>query len=832
MGIAFVGVLLGLEAIFGTANAVAIFNAMMLSLVMAGANYVIGKITSAIRGKPTIDNGRQVAIRQANAPRRIIIGRARVAGVVTFVHLYNETTHDILHLIFTVAGHEIQQYVMMGFDDIQVPQASPPGGGLSGPVSGPYAGFAWVEYKEGSPGEAPFQDSQLAPMGWTSAHKQEGCASAHVSLYWNADKYGNGVPNISWDTKGKLLYDPRSSTTVYSENPALAIRWYLTDKEFGLGCDASEIDDASVIASANICDENVTLDAGGTEKRYTCNGVFDSDNEPGSILEALALSMAGYVVYSQGKWFVLAGAYDAPTVTLTDRDLRGPIQVQTLRSKRDLANSIRGTFYDPARQWQKTDFPAVVNDFYVAEDSGYPNTTGRGAWATGLAYSVNETVNQSGATYVSTVAHTSGSTTKPGVGASWATVWAHCAEIIWQDVDLPFTVSAATCQRLAKIILERLRRQTTITLRCKMGAYRVQPGDTFKFTHARFGWTDKTFIVLQSELVIDAENDAPVLGVDIQAQETDGNVFGWTHEEIIPVVPVSPVFPRYPHPKPDLSDGSIVKKGSNPPTMAEGMTTALTTTSITWNWNYTAGHGILRTDQALTETIPLNAGGSQAVTGLTSGTTYDFYPYYNERTGNVEFVAGGHGTPSWAHTHVVGGDRLLVQEQQREDHFPLSLAALQQATTTSGTGTGGGGGDGGCLATGMKVRVKDNGVIDVGLVREGDELWSPTGFTKVREKLEKPHDVWIECEFSNGAKLVVTSGHPFEMEQGGVKLARQLTLEDSLRTPTGITFARSLHYLRETKIRVTLTLDEPHTFYASADGENWVLAHNGPYQTT
>jgi hypothetical protein len=49
--------------------------------------------------------------------------------------------------------------------------------------------------------------------------------------------------------------------------------------------------------------------------------------------------------------------------------------------------------------------------------------TWRGPWATGTAYALRDAVERNGSTYIVTVAHTAGSTTEPGNGASWTTVW-------------------------------------------------------------------------------------------------------------------------------------------------------------------------------------------------------------------------------------------------------------------------------------------------------------------------------------------------------------------------------------------------------------------------
>lgn len=57
--------------------------------------------------------------------------------------------------------------------------------------------------------------------------------------------------------------------------------------------------------------------------------------------------------------------------------------------------------------------------------TGTPGTlNGRGAWSgSSVSYSVNDVVDNDGSSYFSTADHTSGASTEPGVGASWATVW-------------------------------------------------------------------------------------------------------------------------------------------------------------------------------------------------------------------------------------------------------------------------------------------------------------------------------------------------------------------------------------------------------------------------
>lgn len=49
--------------------------------------------------------------------------------------------------------------------------------------------------------------------------------------------------------------------------------------------------------------------------------------------------------------------------------------------------------------------------------------TWKGAWATSIPYSLNDTVENNGSGYICTSAHTSDASTEPGVGASWTDKW-------------------------------------------------------------------------------------------------------------------------------------------------------------------------------------------------------------------------------------------------------------------------------------------------------------------------------------------------------------------------------------------------------------------------
>lgn len=509
------------------------------SLVLSGVSRLLTKSPSAPSFAAQA-NSQQVTARQAIAPRTIRVGRSRVGGILTFITTTG-ANNDFVQMVITLAGHQVHAIPNMYFDGVLVPLDG------SGNATGNFAGLVHAEFNLGSAGQSAFAGLVAAiPAQWTTAHKQSGRAGAYVQLKWDASKFPNGIPNITFDIQGAEVFDPRSSTTGYSENPALWIRNYLTNTSYGLGAATGDIDDASFISAANTCDELVPLLAGGNETRYTANGSFDMSLKPSDVLQSLLTSLAGDLVYVAGKWSLYAGVYIAPTVTLGDGDLRKAITVSTRISKRELANGVKGLYVSPTNNWQAADFPGVMRASYVADDNGFPNTAERGFWLTATAYALNDAVMSQGQAYVCSSAHTSGASTQPGVGVSWATVWTLMPEQIWKDINLPFTLSPSMSQRLAKIELNTIRRQVTASYPCKLSAYQVQPPNVVQVNRARYSWTNKTFKVTSSTLVTESDDlGAPALGVDLNLRETDANVFSWTAatDEQAATAPATPTLP-------------------------------------------------------------------------------------------------------------------------------------------------------------------------------------------------------------------------------------------------------------------------------------------------
>ena len=261
--------------------------------------------------------------------------------------------------------------------------------------------------------------------------------------------------------------------------------------------------------------------------------------------------------------------------------------------------------------------------------------------------------------------------------------------------------------------------------------------------------------------------------------------------------------------------GSI---GSIPPTLNNGFTYTSTTTSITWSWT---GQVISRANNTTTAV----ANGSQGITGLSSGTTYYFYPYYNEVTEAVAWVtAGGAGSPAYAYTSRAN---VQTQLQSLTQFVNLSTGPMSAATPSSGSGGGSGGGSGTCLRSDMLVHSREFGIVRVETVIVGDYLACPEGWTQVVSRKTQPQTVFIEIVTAYSGSLIVTPTHTLTRGNGDEVEAQKLTLLDMVRTRDGADTITSINLIRGDFEKILLTCEPTPRFFAGAIAPT-ILAHNIP----
>jgi hypothetical protein len=388
---------------------------------------------------------------------QIIYGKMRVGGA----RIFDGTTggdNKFLHRVLGFAGHEIE-----AFDTIYINDEAATIDG-SGNVTSPsrYNGHINIYTHLGAADQQADSNLVSAVSGWTAEHRLRGIAYLYCKFGFDADVFPNGLPEITAVIKGKKVYDPRSSATAWSDNPALCVRDYILSSGYGLGEAAANIDDTSVTAAANICDQTNTT---ASTTRYTTNGAFTTAIQPGEFLTNILTSMSGTLWYAQGKWRMTAGAFTASALSLDENDLRSGITVSTRHSRRDNFNEIKGTFKGDESNYQVTDFPPVTNSAFVTADNG---------------------------------------------------------QVTVADVELPFTDNSIEARRIARIMLESNRQQLTIRASFGMRALALQVGDTVAISNTRFGWSSKLFHIAEWKFGL---GDELGFGVEMTLKETAASVY-------------------------------------------------------------------------------------------------------------------------------------------------------------------------------------------------------------------------------------------------------------------------------------------------------------------
>ena len=289
---------------------------------------------------------RSLMVRQPISARDIVYGESKKSGSILFMDTTDNNKQ--LHLLVQIASHEIESFDKIYFNDSELTLARQTDlfGNIINDANGIHrfyitAPSKYAQNNRTVVNNSPFgigvsygnkiklhtgSDDQLADADlvglvskWTDAHRLRGIAYIYLQLEYDADTFPNGIPNVSAEIKGKKLFDFRDDSTAFSSNPALCIYDYLTDTRLGLGISRDSIDTASFTTMANLCDENVTKAGGGTEKRYTCNGIVYSDIPPMNVLDFLLTSCVGILSYSNGKFTLKGGQFVSPTLTLDEK---------------------------------------------------------------------------------------------------------------------------------------------------------------------------------------------------------------------------------------------------------------------------------------------------------------------------------------------------------------------------------------------------------------------------------------------------------------------------------------------------------------------------------
>lgn len=426
------------------------------------------------------NRGTLLNARQPAAPQEYVYGQVRKGGVITFMET-SGAENKYLHLVISMAGHEVEEIGQVYINDEVVSIDA------SGYVTGRWNSKIRILKHLGAQTSATDNfanaSTNLAATlhtdtSATSSFIGKGIAYIYARLEYDQDVFGGGIPTITAVVKGKKVYDPRTATTAYSDNAALCIRDYITA---AYGLNTPSVDEAYFAAAANDCDDNIPLAAGGSQKRYTINGVVNASSTTGTAIADMLEAVNGAIFYGGGVWKLKVGVYESSVKSLTLDDFRSGISLPTRLPRRDNFNRVTGKFIyggvynessNPnAGDWVETDFPAIESAAFLSEDNSIDNTL---------------------------------------------------------DISLNMVTDGNRAQRIAKQKLFRSREQLTLSAEFGLSAMGIEVGDIIDLTIAKYGWTNKEFEVVNWRLIL---SDAGGVRVAMTLRETSSAAFDWDAEE-------------------------------------------------------------------------------------------------------------------------------------------------------------------------------------------------------------------------------------------------------------------------------------------------------------
>jgi hypothetical protein len=352
-------------------------SAIIATTLIASATTALGM---ALAPKPlkAENPGAGTLLRQPVPVGAVVYGRARVGPAMAFfgagevedtIGEAGEVTPGntgSLHMIIVLAVHEVAGLVALYDGDKIFWTAAD---GMAADYADKVGGFA---VRLGTDTQGPIEDFIAAVpssfAGDTGLNfRLRGAAYVWVELLrvksdWQA------LPQLWAEVDGATVYDPRIPAWVHSGNPALCAADYLTRDRGGVGFDWSVLDEAALIAAANICDEAVALSDGGDAPRYRINGSIQTDAVPRDVLNSMMLLCGGQVADVGGRLVIQAGAYAAPVATIGPGDMMSAAKISRAVNVEGMPDGVGGTFTNAETSYQPDGLPVTMFADYAPED--------------------------------------------------------------------------------------------------------------------------------------------------------------------------------------------------------------------------------------------------------------------------------------------------------------------------------------------------------------------------------------------------------------------------------------------------------------------------------
>jgi hypothetical protein len=259
----------------------------------------------------------KLVLKQSTGPRLLPYGRNRLGGTVTF---FRSRGGKFYRVIAHSEGpiDAIETYIV---DSKDVTRDAGTGAVTTEQYVVDTTNLLNIQNRLGATDSAHYSEITTVWPDYDDTHDLRGVFSTlmvaeSVGPDTFRDVYPRNEPSLEVVCRGLKIYDPRTDTTVWTENPALIMADYIQRAD---GMNQAGTVDATVLsAAANEFDETFTLAAGGTEARCRLSGVVSLAEDASNSLKRMRASSGAEIgLLPNGQIGIYSPKFTAPTVSIS-----------------------------------------------------------------------------------------------------------------------------------------------------------------------------------------------------------------------------------------------------------------------------------------------------------------------------------------------------------------------------------------------------------------------------------------------------------------------------------------------------------------------------------
>ncbi len=310
--VGFIGTLV--PGLVGAGGALTLAGNLVAGALGLGLSYA-GSVLFADKPSTLKPQDVKTALRQSVLTRRKHYGLVRTSGGYAFYRSRKGNLYMVMYLGEGPTNAFVEHYLD------QRPVTLDANGYIQGK---PYRGKVRIETRKGQASETHYSSiASVFPEIWGANHRGNGCISVAITARGVKPEdfnsvYPNRIPQYDSVRQDGIVYDPRTSTSVWSPNLYLIYLDYLRNPDgAGIAWDYFDEDDFS--AAADVGDQILPTNGGGTVRRAHGQLSYDLTTEPADIIDRLETATDGRIyLKSNGKIGIHPGIWVDPTVSIHD----------------------------------------------------------------------------------------------------------------------------------------------------------------------------------------------------------------------------------------------------------------------------------------------------------------------------------------------------------------------------------------------------------------------------------------------------------------------------------------------------------------------------------